>query len=182
MKRAGIIVFLIALVLTSISCGRKKGEILTERILYDVTIISPEKDLEWWVQNLENNKREKLVKSIIDASRSGKNKVYDVITYKELTNEEITERSRRKELMTLQRSYAPYEEYDSLVVNDIELSDISKVRFLEEWYLNEETGLVTKKVLAICPMLESFTESGELRGHLPLYWISFEKKFPLAKE
>lgn len=182
MKRTGIIAFFTALIIASISCGRNRGEILTERIQYDVTIISPEQDLEWWVQNLENNKREKLVKSIIDASKLGEHKVYDVITNKELTTDEITERSRRKQLMTLQRSYAPYEEYDTLVINDMELSDISKVRFLEEWYLNEETGLVTKKVIAICPMLESYTEAGELRGHLPLYWISFAKKFPLAKE
>jgi len=176
-----ILITLIALGGLAVSCGRK-GEVLTNRIQYDVTIISPEKDLEWWVQNLENNKREKLVKTLIDATKSGKHKIYDVITYKELTPEEITERSRRKELMTLQRPYAPYEEYDTLMVNNIELSDISKIRFLEEWYMNEESGKVTKKVIAMCPMLESYTEAGEFRGHLPLYWISFEKKFPLANK
>lgn len=181
MKKSGILFFCIATMFFSMSCGSKKGDILTERIQYDVTIISPEKDLDWWVQNLENNKRETLVKTIMDQSKNGKHKVYDVISFKELTPQEIEDRSHQRQLMTLQREYAPYEEYDTLVVREIDLSDISKVRFLEEWYLNEETGLVTKKVLAICPMLESYTESGELRGHLPLYWISFQKKFPLGK-
>lgn len=96
-----------------------------------------------------------------------------------MTAEQIDERCKQKQLMTLTREYPPYEEFDTLVVNDLQLSDISKVRFLEEWYLNEETGLVTKKVIAMCPMLESYTESGELRGHLPLFWISYVKKFPL---
>lgn len=176
-----VLSFLLFAFLVFSSCG-KKGELLTERIQYDVTIVSPERDLEWWIQNLENNKRERLVKSIIDAAKSGENKVYDVLTLKELTPEQIKKRSQRKELMTLQREYAPYEEYDTLVISEMELSDISKVRFLEEWYLNEETGKITKEVIAMCPMLESFTESGELRGHLPLYWISFVRKFPLAKK
>lgn len=176
-----LILLLIVVSLVS-SCGKRRGEKLTERIQYDVTIVSPESDLEWWVQNLENNKRERLVKSIVEAARSGEQKVYDVLTLKELTTEQIIERSRRKELMTLQREYAPYEEYDSLVVSEMELSDITKVRFLEEWYLNDETGIITKEVIAICPMLESYTETGELRGHLPLYWVSFVRKFPLAEK
>ncbi len=179
MKFYNYIGLLFVITLFTSSCSENKGEKLTDRIQYDVTIISPEKDLEWWVQNLESNKREKLVKSIIEASRSGEHKVYDVITHQQLTPEEIAAKSKRKELMTLQRDYPPYEEFDTLVINNIELSDISKVRFLEEWYLNEKTGLVTKKVIAICPMLESYTEEGEFRGHLPLYWISFVKKFPL---
>ncbi|HLO91038.1 MAG: hypothetical protein ACM3ME_07530 [Chloroflexota bacterium] len=182
MKKSAFLFFSLVTIFFTTSCTNRKGKILTERIQYDVTIISPEKDLEWWVQNLENNKREQLVKTIMEQSKSGKHKVYDVISFKELTPKEIEERSQQRKLMTLQRDYAPYEEYDTLVINNIELSDISKVRFLEEWYLNEESGLITKKVLAICPMLESYTESGEFRGHLPLYWISFEKKFPLAKD
>jgi len=179
MKRMIFPCLLLAVIILSGACGKKKGPVLTERIQYDVTVTSPEKDLEWWIQNLDNNKREILVKSLIAASKSGKNKVYDVLTNKEMTPEQIEERCKQKELMTLTREYPPYEEFDSLVTNDLQLSDISKVRFLEEWYLNEETGLVTKKVIAMCPMLESYTESGELRGHLPLFWISYVKKFPL---
>jgi hypothetical protein len=181
MKRLAIPLILSIIILVFLSCNRKRGELLTDRILYDVTIESPETDLEWWVQNLENHKREQLVKSIISASQSGENKVYDVLTNKELSEKEIADRSKRKQLMTMSREDPPYEEYDTLVEYNIELSDISKIRFLEEWYLNEETGLITKKVIGICPMLESYTEAGELRGHIPLYWISFVKKFPLAQ-
>lgn len=180
MKKLALPLFLIVTLFLSGACNRKRGTILTERIQYDVTIISPERDLEWWVQNLESNKREILVKTLIDAASDGEHKIYDVVTNEELTPQEIAERSKRKQLLTMQREYPPYEEYDTLVVNDIELSDISKVRFLEEWYLNEETGMVTKEVIAMCPMLESYTETGELRGHLPLYWVSFVKNFPLA--
>jgi hypothetical protein len=180
MKRAVELVFVLLIAIFISSCS-SKGDKLTDRIQYDVTIISPETDLDWWVQNLENNKRETLVKSLMAAAKSGDHKVYDVLTFKEMTQEEIAEKGIRRDLMTLLREYPPYAEYDTLIVSEIDLSDISKVRFLEEWYLNEETGKITKKVVAMCPMLESYTESGELRGHLPLYWVSFVRKFPLAR-
>ena len=162
-----------------ISCGGKKGEILTDRIQYDVTIKSPETDLEWWVQNLEGPKREKFVQSIIDAARSGKVEVYDVMTGKLMTAEEVKARGTRTELLTLQRAAEPYESYDSLITRELQLSDISRVRFLEEWYLNEDNGAITKKLIGMCPLVESYTETGELRGHQPLFWLSYVKKFPL---
>lgn len=161
------------------SCGNKKGDLLTERIQYDVTIKTPESDLEWWVQNLEGPKREKLVQAIINSANAGELKIYDVMTNKPLNLEELKKRSVRNELITLQRSYPPYENYDSIVVKELQMSDISRLRFLEEWYLNEKTGLITKKVIAVCPLVESYTETGELRGYNPLFWLTFEKKFPL---
>ncbi|MFH1121743.1 MAG: hypothetical protein V1775_18125 [Bacteroidota bacterium] len=170
---AGISILIIS------SCGTKKGELLTERVQYDVTIKSPEVDLEWWIQNLEGPKREKLVQSLITSANSGKLKIYDVMTNKSMTAAELKERSMRNELLTLQRPYAPYENYDTIVKKELQLSDITRLRFLEEWYLNEDNGFVTKKVIAICPLVESYTETGELRGYNPLFWLSFEKKFPL---
>ncbi|NTW24424.1 MAG: hypothetical protein HGA37_06980 [Lentimicrobium sp.] len=176
-SKISLVLVVISLILTT-SCG-KKGELLTERVQYDVTIKTPEVDLDWWVQNLEGPKREKLVQSIINSANAGKLKIYDVMSNKLIPVEELKARSTRTELLTLQRSYAPYENYDTVVKRELQLSDISRLRFLEEWYLNEETGFITKKVIAICPLVESYTEQGELRGYNPLFWLSFEKKFPL---
>jgi hypothetical protein len=166
-------------VLVFISCGSGKGDKLTERIQYDVTIKTPEVDLAWWVQNLEGPNREKFVQAVIQSARTGKVKVYDVISNKQLSPEEVLATGTRTDLLTLQRPYEPYENYDSIVTRELQLSDITRVRFLEEWYLNEDNGLITKKVIAICPLVESYTETGEMRGYRPLFWLSYVKKFPL---
>jgi len=179
MKRLLISGLALLSILIVTSCGDKKGDLLTERIQYDVPVKTPELDLEWWVQNLEGPKREKLVQAIITSANAGKLKIYDVMTNKPMTIAELKERSIRMELITVQRSFPPYENYDSIVKREIQLSDISRLRFLEEWYLNEKTGAITKKVLAVCPLVESYTETGELRGFNPLFWLSFEKKFIL---
>lgn len=179
MKKSLFICLAVLPVLVLNSCGNKKGEILTERIQYDVPVKTPETDLGWWVQNLEGPKREKLVQAIFTSANAGKLKIYDVMSNKQMTLEQLRERSVRTELLTLQRSYAPYENFDTIVKREVQLSDVSRLRFLEEWYLNEETGLITKKVVAVCPLVESYTETGELRGYNPLFWLSFARKFPL---
>lgn len=170
-----------ALIMCSLfACSSKKGDIITQRIQYDVTIKSPDAELDWWVQNLEGPNRERLLRSVMDAANTGKGEVYDVISNERITVEKIKEISTRTELLTLQRPYAPYESYDSVVKRELQLSDITRLRFLEEWYLNDGSGLITKKVIAVCPLVGSYTEQGELRGYNPLFWLSFVKDFPLA--
>ncbi|MBV2246490.1 MAG: hypothetical protein KUL83_04955 [Lentimicrobium sp.] len=179
MKKNILILAGIVMLFLMFSCGSGKGDKLTERIQYDVTIKSPEQNLEWWVQNLEGPKREKLVQAIINSARSGKVKVYDVMSNKELDEQQIKAQGTRTELLTLQRPQEPYEEYDTVIRRELQLSDITRLRFLEQWYLNEGNGKITKEVLAICPLVESYTEEGTYRGHQPLFWISYNKKFPL---
>ncbi len=180
MKTGSTFVLLLMIALFMSACGGGKGELLTQRIQYDVSVKSPESDLGWWVQNLEGPKRESLVKSIIASAYEGRVKVYDVMSNKELSASEVKERGTRTELLTLQRPFEPYENYDTLIIRELQLSDISRIRFLEEWYLNENSGKITKKVIAVCPLVESYTETGELRGFQPLFWLSYQRKFPLA--
>lgn len=167
------------MVFLMVSCGNGKGDKLTERIQYDVTIKSPENDLEWWVQNLEGPKREKLVQAIIESARSGKLKVYDVMSNKALDEQQIKDQGTRTELLTLQRPNEPYEEYDTVIRRELQLSDITRLRFLEQWYLNESNGKISKEIIAVCPLVESYTEEGTYRGHRPLFWLSYNKKFPM---
>ena len=180
MKKLIIYPLFAVLALIFISCSSNNGELLTERSQYGVSIKSPEVDLAWFVQNLEGLKREKLIYAVVEAARSGKFEVYDVMSNKLMTAEDVLAVGTRTNMLTLQRPYDPYDNYDTIVKQELQLSDISRMRFLEEWYMNEENGFVTKKVIAICPLLESYTETGELRGYQPLFWISYVKDFPLA--
>ena len=179
MKKSIIYLFLVIVTGLVVSCSNDKGELLTERIQYDVTIKTPEVELAWFVQNLEGPNREKLIQAVMETARSGKFKIYDVMSNRLMTNEEVLAVGTRTDILTLQRQYEPYEDYDTILKRELQLSDISRMRFLEEWYMNEKNGHITKKVIAICPLAESYTETGELRGYHPLFWISYVKNFPL---
>jgi hypothetical protein len=171
----------LALVVLIPSCHNVENNgnnVVTKRIQYDVPIRNTEPDMDWWVQNIEGSNREKLLKDIIQQVTKGEVKAYDFLTGKPFTTEEIKSMMKRVDSISVERSTPPYDLVDTVLITEIRLSDIAKLRFLEEWSMNEKTLSFTKKVAGICPMVERFTDSGELRGYKPLFWVFFDNKYP----
>jgi hypothetical protein len=156
--------------------------IITKRIQYDVYIRNADPEMDWWVQNIEGSKREKLVKDIIARVTSGEVKAYDFLSCKPFSADEIKNMMKRIDTISVERSTPPYDLVDTVLVTEIRLSDITKLRFLEEWTMNDKTLAFTKKVAGICPLVERRTDSGELRGYKPLFWVFFDDKYPAELE
>lgn len=154
-------------------------KIITERIQYDVYIKSPDAELEWYNQNLEGIKREDFVKTIINAAYDGKVKTYDYFN-NPLSPEDVKKIDNRTDTITMKRATAPYDDYDTIIKTELNLQQITKVRFLEEWKMDPKTFQINKKVLGLMLMKENYGDSLELRGHTPLFWIYFNSKYPDA--
>lgn len=52
-----------------------------------------------------------------------------------------------------------------------EIEQITHLRFNEKWFYDEENEKMYKEVVAVCPMIMSFSPQGEYRGKVPLFWI-----------
>ena len=154
-------------------------KIITERIQYDVLIKSPDAELEWYNQNLEGIKREDFVKTIINAAYEGKVKAFDYFNTL-LSPEELKKADNHTDTITLQRSTAPYDSFDTIVKTELNLQHITKVRFLEEWRMDPKTFQLDKKVLGMMLLKENYGDSSKLRGYSPLFWIYFDSKYPEA--
>lgn len=181
------LLIVLILVLTSImpSCRNNEAagkNVVTKRIQYDVSIRNTDPDMDWWVQNIEGSNREKLIKDILDRVTNGEVKAYDFLSCKPFTASEIKSMMKRVDTISVERSTPPYDLVDTVLITEIRLSDISKLRFLEEWSMNEKTLAFTKKVAGICPLVERRTDSGELRGYKPLFWVFFDDKYPAELE
>jgi hypothetical protein len=168
----------------SSSCHNNKGEgdnkdkkILTERIQYDVLIKSPEPDLEWWNQNIEGSKREPFVKTILDLAYSGKVKAYDYFN-NPLTPDDVKKIGNSIDTLSLVDPTDPNKVHDTVVKQTLDIQQITKVRFLEEWYLDEKSFVFEKKVVGVMLMRENFDDSLKLRGYSPICWIYFDDKYP----
>jgi hypothetical protein len=48
--------------------------------------------------------------------------------------------------------------------------------------MNDKTLAMSKKVMGICPLEERRSDSGELRGYKPLFWVFFDKRYPAELE
>jgi len=169
------------LIMLTLSCSRGTGpteNIVTKRIQYDVSIVSPDPDYDWWVQNIEGSDREKLVRNILQAADKGRVKVYDFFTLKPLTSEDVKGILSRKDTVSIESTLPPYDLVDTIISREVRLTDITRIRFLEEWRMDENALIFEKKVYGICPLVEVFTETGELKGYKPLFWIFLDDRYP----
>jgi hypothetical protein len=185
MNKFLLIVWVMALSVFTFSCRNRADagkNIVTKRIQYDVPIRNTDPDMNWWVQNIEGSSREKLLKNIITQVTAGEVAAYDFLTCKPFTADEIKSMMKRVDTISVERSTPPYDLVDTVLVTEIRLSDITKLRFLEEWSMDDKTLVFTKKVAGICPLAERLTDSGELRGYKPLFWVFFDDKYPAELE
>jgi len=181
MKKQFIFIFILIIV-GFISCSKSKDQkkIITERIQYDVLIKTPDADMDWWVQNIEGAKREELVKMILDKVYEGKIQAYDYLN-KPMSAEEVKNIGKRNDTLLMPSIEPPYEDSVVIINESLKVSDITKLRFLEEWSIDEKTLVIEKRMLGLSLVKEDFDANGELRGYKPIFWIYFDKKYPIQE-
>ncbi len=171
---------LLCLVLAGLvfSCRDQKSKsLVTERIQYDVSIKSPDPEFDWWVQNIEGSKREQFVKAILNAAYKGDLKAYDIF-HLPMSPEEVKAIGNRTDTILTSSPVPPYNDTLMPVKQSLDLQRITRVRFLEEWRMDESSLQFDKKVLGIAPILEVFNEDGSLRGYMPMFWVYLDPAYP----
>lgn len=176
--RSFIVLSLFAVLLASCGNNNANKSIVTKRIQYDVNIVTPDAEMDWWVQNIEGASREKFVKQLFKQAQHGEVKVYDFFSYKLLTKKEVGDILKTIDTISVERAMPPYDLVDTVIVKEVRMSDIKKIRFLEEWQMDEQSLEFTKAVSGICPMVEKLDANGEIRGNKPLFWIFLDKRYP----
>lgn len=182
MKRTFIaFLFLSIFMVVTVSCKRKTNEDqwITKRIQYDVTIKSPDPAMDWWVQNVEGASRETFVNAFISAAYSGDIKAWDVF-HNEMSTDQVKAIGNRSDTLTFQRPDPPFDLYDTVIRQELSLNEISRFRFLESWKMDPRTLKITKEVIGVCPLMESYAPDGTMRGYMPMFWVYFDPQYPAA--
>lgn len=170
-----LIAFLAMIALLACNSLSRKQQTLTEKIQYDVPVINGDPQLDWWINNIEGSKREPFLERIMEAAEKGEVRVYDYFS-NSLAPEQIPAIITDTIYLTLLRVYAPYEEYDTMIVKSVSYRDIVKIRFMEEWSWNPESIEMKKKVIALGPVVQKEI-AGENFSQL-LFWIYLDKDYP----
>ncbi len=166
--------FFIAIVLLfTFGCQPGVEDRITEKIIYDVQIKNSEPNADWWQNNLPGPVREELVKHLMDDAKSG-----DIVVCDErgvaISPEKAANIGVEIATITFQRPDPPYEYFDTIVRSEINYRDITRLRFMEEWYFDDRHNLISKKVIALAPVVENYGPDGNFRGYEALFWV-FEK-------
>ena len=156
MKKVIFALLALSLVFVFTQCEEKKEDkrtLITKKIQYDVQIVNPDEDYDWWIRNIEGSDRETLLNNIFDKVLSGDVQAYDYFN-EPLTAGQVGSILSDTLHQTLQRPFEPYAEYDTTIIRKIKPTDVSILRFLEEWKYDENSLQIDKKVYAISPVLE----------------------------
>jgi len=157
-------------VLFGFGCEPGADDRITEKIIYDVQIKNTDANSDWWKNNLPGPARDKLVKRLMDGAKSGDVIVCDengtAMNLGEAANIGIETAS-----MTFQHPEPPYNSFDTIVRSEIDYHDITRIRFMEEWYFDDRHFLIDKKVIAIAPVVENYGPDGKFRGYEALFWV-----------
>ena len=163
--------FLIIIMFALFSCTQKqKMELITQKIQYDVSIKSPDTSYDPWIQNIDESQRLKFVSNLLNAAYEGRIQAYDYFN-QPISIEQLKSIGVDSAYRTLIRSTPPYAEYDTLIVSKIEMKEIVKIRFLEEWYMDEQNLTFKKVIIGIAPVVDKFDEEGNFIGLFPMFWI-----------
>jgi hypothetical protein len=126
------------------------------------------------VKNIEGSDRDALINNIFDRVLSGEIQAYDYFN-EALSVKDVEDIMSDTASMIWQRPYPPYAEYDTIVIYTIERTDVTYLRFLEEWKYDEKTLQIDKKVYGIGPVIEIEVEGMMMTR--PLFWIYTDEDF-----
>jgi len=153
---------------------------ISERIQYDINIQSPNTNNGWWKDNIETSKRVQFIDFLLNCAFSGKFKTYDYFNER-VQAQKLKDEYYWSENITLLRSNPPYDKYDSIINHSIDKSQVTRLRFMEEWYIEDNSLSIIKKVKGICPIIKRYREDGEFKGFMPMFWIYTDKKYPIKQ-
>lgn len=171
MKRLFFALLALGLAMVFTQCEEKKSDnrtIITKKIQYDVPIVNKEPDYDWWIKNIEGSDRESLLNNIFDRVLAGDVQAYDYFN-KPLSIDAVKRILADTVYLTLMRPVEPFNEYDTMIIHNIEPNQVSLLRFLEEWKYDENNLKIDKKIFAISPVIEMIVNDKKVTR--PLFWI-----------
>ncbi|MBE0650549.1 MAG: hypothetical protein IH595_06880 [Bacteroidales bacterium] len=157
------------------SCQNRQEKVITKKIQYDVPIKSPNSDYDWWIENISGPQRENLVQMILKGALDGKYQAYDYF-YKPITKEKVSQILFDTIHREITDKTPPYELKDTIIINQITWKNIEKLRFMEEWDIDQKDLSFRKKVVGISPVARITDASGNVRWQ-PLFWIFPDKNY-----
>lgn len=118
---------------------------------------------------------------IMDALKEGSITAYDIsgtdeflvpLTYQSVLTTQIDTFHR-----ILQRPYPPYDEYDTVIYSEFDLTKVMRLRIKEDWYFDKQRSQLLVRILGICPIMMKDREGVEIPE--PLFWIYFPEARPI---
>jgi len=155
---------------------------ITKTIAYDVSISNKNmitvdtygEKTPYYFANIEPTIRKQLVELFLSACFENKVPAYDYF-FTKLSKTEISNIKEKKDTLQIPVPNS-LDIKDTVIISIPNISNINRIKFLEQWEIDKNTLAFRKTVIAISPSEEMFDDFGNLRGYKPLFWLVFDEK------
>ena len=150
---------------TTVNTGDLVGSIESKAVIGDLTAEFYESS---W---LNVAAREKMITDWFKKIEDGNFEVFLYIpdTLIPLTTKELQYQFHHIDTEYIELSF--FETDTILVEETIDLDGIVYLKFKEELYYDDQTGLMSKRIKYACPMEKVFNDDGSIRGYKGLFWV-----------
>lgn len=169
----------VALVLAVTSSLLAQNIKLSPEIRYRVQVKNPDiqgssddYDNGWSYQNIEPSYRLDFFTKLIESAKSGQITVYNEPQCLTQMSPKVVEMMISSyDTITYTLPYPPYEDRDTIIKQEVRITEIGFISFYEEWFYNEKTFVIEKRVFSYAPAMIVYFENGEVKGYKSLFWI-----------
>lgn len=124
---------------------------------------------------------------IMDALKEGTITAYDDSPTDEfiipLTYQELITRMEGVDTVSMQRSYPPYDSFDTIISIKFNPNDVKRIRIKEDMFFDKQRSVIETRIIGICAVKDNVDpQTGLFRAEQVLFWINFPEARPvLAK-
>lgn len=121
---------------------------------------------------------------ITDAIKEGSLTAYDASSPTDefispMSYKELLANVEKADTQQMQRTFPPYDFFDTVIVKKLNTADIKKVRIKEDWFFDKQRSMLEVRIIGLCPILDVMNDDGTYRGPKALFWIYFPEARPI---
>lgn len=168
----------------------REGDVQWHRRVWRTIDLRQKLNLALYYPTVPTNGRMSLFDAIMSAVREGGVNVYHpgVLLQDDDFRRVMTADERTSLMERIDTVWTPaLDNPDSLIMvigsTPIGTEQVTRFRLKEDWHFDKQRGKVDVRIIGLAPMREVRSESGEVLGHAPLFWLYYpELRYYLANQ
>ncbi len=162
----------------------RKADVMWSKRIWRVIDMKQKMNQPFYFPREPHNNWRSFMRVVMDALKEGSITGYDVSATDEflvpLNYHEVVTRQIDTIHKTLQRSYPPYDDYDTVIYTEFDPTKVMRIRVKEDWYFDKQRSQMMCRIIGLCPVMMKEREGEEFPE--PLFWIYYpEARTVLAK-
>jgi gliding motility associated protien GldN len=163
----------------------READVMWSKRIWRVIELKEKMNQAFYYPEVPHNNWRSFMTVLMDGIKEGTITAYDASSSTDefiipVTKDELMKRMEKTDTISMQRSYPPYDYFDTIMSVKFEPTDIKRLRIKEDIFFDKQRSVTEIRIIGICPVKDNVDpKTGEFRGYQPLFWVNFPEARPL---